>query len=62
MFTYDAFEFNSMIITMLSLFQTLLKETEVAENAHADAIISDHPEGAVDAKVARIASKNPMNS
>jgi hypothetical protein len=62
MFTYDAFEFNSMIITMLSLFQTLLKETEVAENAHADAIIGDHPEGAVDAKVARIASKNPMNS
>jgi hypothetical protein len=58
MFMYNAFEFDSMIVTPLSPFQTLLKETEAAENAHVNAIVGNHPEGIVDAEVARIASEN----
>jgi hypothetical protein len=45
MFTYDAFEFYLMTVTLLSLFQTLLKETKAAENVHVEAIVSNHPEG-----------------
>jgi hypothetical protein len=58
MFTYHAFEFDVMDVTLLSLFRTLLKETEAAENIHFDAAIGDHPEGAIDAEVARIVSEN----
>jgi hypothetical protein len=35
---------------------------EAAENVHADAIIDDHPEGAVVAEVTRIANENVVNS
>jgi hypothetical protein len=40
----------------------LLKETEAAENVHADTVIDDRLEGAVDADVARIINGNLMNS
>jgi hypothetical protein len=51
-----------MIITLLFLFQTLLKETEAAENVCANAITDDHPKGAINAEVARIARENLMTS
>jgi hypothetical protein len=62
MFAYNTFEFNSMIIiTLLSPFQTLLKEIEATENIRADIVIDNHPEGAVDTEVTRIASENLKN-
>jgi hypothetical protein len=59
---YYVFDFNLMALTLLSSFQALLKETEVAENTRADAIIDDHREGAIDAEVTRITSENLMTS
>jgi hypothetical protein len=50
-----------MIVTLLSPFQALLKETETAENAHVDGVIGDHPEGVVDVEVTRIVSENAVN-
>jgi hypothetical protein len=47
-----------MILTMLSLFQTLMKEKEVTKDIPTKATPIDHPEGAVDLEVARIASEN----
>jgi gamma-glutamylcyclotransferase (GGCT)/AIG2-like uncharacterized protein YtfP len=61
MFVCDPFEFYLMVVTLLSLFQTLLKETEAIENIHVDAVIGNHPDGAVDAEVTRIASEHSVN-
>jgi hypothetical protein len=36
----------------------MLKETKVAENGHVDGVVGDHPEGAIDVEVARMASEN----
>jgi hypothetical protein len=40
----------------------LLKETEAAEDICANSVINDHPEGAANAEVVRIANENLMNS
>jgi hypothetical protein len=41
-----------------SLFQSLLKKAEEAENKNFDIGVSNHPEGAVDAEVVRIVNEN----
>jgi hypothetical protein len=42
----------------MSLFQTLMKERELTENAPSEAAPGDHPKGAVDIEVVRITSEN----
>jgi hypothetical protein len=53
----NAFECNSVIITLSSSFQTLLKKAEAARTGGADAGDESRPKGAVDAEVARIVSE-----
>jgi hypothetical protein len=40
----------------------LLKETEVGENIHPDAVTDDRPKGAADAEVATIINEKLMSS
>jgi hypothetical protein len=40
----------------------LSKEKEVTEGVHIEAISDDHPEGAIDLEVMKIASENLMTS
>jgi hypothetical protein len=58
----DSFYFNLMIMTLLSSFQTLLKEKEVAEDVHTEAALAYHFEGAINLEVMKIASEHLMTS
>jgi hypothetical protein len=51
-----------MIMTLMLPFQTLLMEKEVTEDVHIKTTPDDHPEGAVDLEVTKIASENSMTS
>jgi hypothetical protein len=53
-------QFNSTIIILLFLFH-MLKKTDEVENENADVVISNPPEGAIDAEVTRIASENSVD-
>jgi hypothetical protein len=44
MFICDAFKFNSMIVTLSSSFQTLLKEAEATDNENVDVGVGTHIE------------------
>jgi hypothetical protein len=55
---HNVFRFNLMNLTLSSLFQTLLKEVEAVEDENVDVLVTDHPEGAVDAEVARIENES----
>jgi hypothetical protein len=49
-------------MTLLSPFQTLLKEKEVTEGVHIGGTPEGHLKGAVDLEVTKIASENLMTS
>jgi hypothetical protein len=56
-----AFECSSMIITLIFLFWALLKWAEAAGTGGADVGDGSHPEEAIDAEVAWIASEVVMD-
>jgi hypothetical protein len=45
------------MMTLLSLFQTMLKEKEVVENIQTKVILESHPEELVDLEVTKIANE-----